>query len=180
MTSFPGAEYILAGIFAVFIAFTVLGALLAVGSMRVIRSVSGLAISCVGLAGLYYYLHSPFLALMEILIYIGAVCVTIVFAIMLAEPEESPVKELYGNPRHPYTLGLLGSLPRLDEERGRRLVSIEGLPPDLIALPQGCPFYARCDYRLEKCQTENPALEPVGPNHKVACWVDVGSAQPTR
>ncbi len=94
--------------------------------------------------------------------------------------EEAPVKDLYGNPRHPYTLGLLGSLPRLDEERGRRLVSIEGLPPDLIALPQGCPFYARCDYRIEKCQTENPLLEPVGPNHKVACWVDVGNAQPTR
>ena len=94
--------------------------------------------------------------------------------------EEAPVKELYGNPRHPYTLGLLGSLPRLDEERGRRLVSIDGLPPDLIALPQGCPFYARCNYRIEKCETENPPLEPVGPNHKVACWVDVGNAQPTR
>ena len=94
--------------------------------------------------------------------------------------EEAPVKELYGNPRHPYTLGLLGSLPRLDEERGRRLVSIDGLPPDLIALPQGCPFYARCNYRIEKCETENPPLEPVGPNHKVACWVDVVNAQPTR
>ncbi len=87
--------------------------------------------------------------------------------------EESAVKELYANPRHPYTLGLLGSLPRLDEERPTRLRSIEGLPPDLIDLPPGCPFYARCTYRIERCQRENPALETVGPHHKVACWVDV-------
>jgi oligopeptide transport system ATP-binding protein len=94
--------------------------------------------------------------------------------------EEAPVKELYANPRHPYTLGLLGSLPRLDDQRGRRLTSIEGLPPDLIALPHGCPFYARCGYRVDKCQTENPSLEFVGPNHKSACWVDVSTAKPVR
>jgi len=93
--------------------------------------------------------------------------------------EEAPVKDLYGDPRHPYTLGLLQSLPRLDEERGRRLASIEGLPPDLIALPEGCPFYARCDYRVDRCQVDNPLLEPVAPNHKVACWVDVTTANPT-
>jgi oligopeptide transport system ATP-binding protein len=94
--------------------------------------------------------------------------------------EEAPVKEIYANPRHPYTLGLLGSLPRLDDQRGRRLTSIEGLPPDLIALPHGCPFYARCGYRVDKCQAENPALEFVGPNHKAACWVDVTTAKPVR
>ena len=93
--------------------------------------------------------------------------------------EESSVKDLYADPRHPYTIGLLHSLPRLDEERGRRLASIEGLPPDLIALPEGCPFYARCDYRVDKCQTENPQLEPVAPNHKVSCWVDVTTAKPS-
>jgi len=93
--------------------------------------------------------------------------------------EKALVKELYGNPLHPYTIGLLGSLPRLDEERGRRLTSIEGLPPDLIALPEGCPFHARCNYRIDKCKVENPQLEPVAPNHKVACWVDVKTAQPT-
>jgi oligopeptide transport system ATP-binding protein len=87
--------------------------------------------------------------------------------------EESAVKELYANPRHPYTLGLLGSLPRLDEDRPTRLRSIEGLPPDLIDLPPGCPFYARCSYRIERCQQENPPLETVGPHHRVACWVDV-------
>lgn len=94
--------------------------------------------------------------------------------------EEAPVKELYGNPRHPYTLGLLGSLPRLDEQRRRRLTSIEGLPPDLIDLPPGCPFYERCAYRIPRCQAENPSLEAVDVNHKVACWVDVTSAQRTR
>ncbi|GAB4536422.1 MAG: ABC transporter ATP-binding protein [Anaerolineae bacterium] len=94
--------------------------------------------------------------------------------------EEASVKDLYGDPRHPYTIGLLASLPRLDEERGRRLASIEGLPPDLIALPQGCPFYARCNYRIDRCQTENPPLEPVATNHKVACWVDVITAKPTQ
>jgi oligopeptide transport system ATP-binding protein len=93
--------------------------------------------------------------------------------------EEATVKDLYASPRHPYTLGLLDSLPRLDEERGRRLASIEGLPPDLIALPEGCPFYARCNYRVDRCQIENPSLEPVAPNHKVACWVDVTTAKPT-
>ena len=60
---------------------------------RIIRSVCGLAICCFGLAGLYYFLHSPFLTLMEILIYVGAICVTIIFAVMLAEPDEGPSRE---------------------------------------------------------------------------------------
>src|SRR5215831_19708652 len=75
-------------VFLICVGTTVLGALIAALSARIIRSVCGLAICCVGLAGLYYFLHSPFLALMEILIYVGAICVTIVFAVMLAEPEE--------------------------------------------------------------------------------------------
>jgi oligopeptide transport system ATP-binding protein len=87
--------------------------------------------------------------------------------------EEAHVKECYANPRHPYTIGLLGSLPRLDEVREEKLTSIEGLPPDLIALPEGCPFEARCVYAIEKCKTERPELEPVGPRHRIACWVDV-------
>jgi NADH-quinone oxidoreductase subunit J len=65
---------------------TVLGAVIATNSVRLIRAVTGLAICFIGLAGLYYYLHSPFVALMEMLIYVGAVCVTIVFAVMLADP----------------------------------------------------------------------------------------------
>lgn len=73
-------------VFICLVVVTVLGAVIATHSERLIRAVTGLAISCIGLAGLYYYLHSPFVALMEMLIYVGAVCVTIVFAVMLADP----------------------------------------------------------------------------------------------
>jgi oligopeptide transport system ATP-binding protein len=90
--------------------------------------------------------------------------------------EEAPVKEVYGDPRHPYTIGLLGSLPRLDEVREEKLHSIEGLPPDLIDLPPGCPFQPRCVYAIEKCKNVRPELEPVGPRHRIACWVDVTQA----
>ena len=90
MSSATAIQWLVAAMFALFVAATVGGALLAVLTARVIRAVCGLAICCFGLAGLYYFLHSPFLALMEILIYVGAVCITIVFAIMLAEPEEAP------------------------------------------------------------------------------------------
>ena len=88
----PGSVFIVTGVFGLIVATTVAGALLAVLSTRIIRSVVGLAVCCIGLAGLYYFLHSPFLALMEILIYVGAVCVTIIFAVMLAEPDE-PVQD---------------------------------------------------------------------------------------
>ena len=90
--------------------------------------------------------------------------------------EEAEVRDLYAHPRHPYTIGLLGSLPRLDAGRPEKLTSIEGLPPDLIDLPKGCPFYARCSFRIDRCREENPRLEMVGRNHKVACWVDVNGA----
>ena len=97
MTAFPASNLILTVVFCLCLATLVFGALLAVLSARLIRSVCGLAICCLGLAGLYYFLHSPFLALMEILIYVGAVCVTIVFAIMLAEPEEPASDEKTGS-----------------------------------------------------------------------------------
>jgi len=87
--------------------------------------------------------------------------------------ERAGVKDIYGDPRHPYTIGLLGSLPRLDEARREKLSSIEGLPPDLIGVQSGCPFYPRCSYRLDRCREEMPSLEPVGPDHEIACWVDV-------
>jgi NADH:ubiquinone oxidoreductase subunit 6 (subunit J) len=88
MSTFPAAPLILNAVFLICLVTLGVGALIAVMSTRLIRSVCGLAICCIGLAGLYYFLHSPFLALMEILIYVGAVCVTIIFAIMLAEPDE--------------------------------------------------------------------------------------------
>jgi oligopeptide transport system ATP-binding protein len=87
--------------------------------------------------------------------------------------ERAGVKELYGDPHHPYTVGLLGSLPRLDDANRGRLTSIDGLPPDLIDLQSGCPFYPRCSYHIDRCAEEMPHLEPVGINHEIACWVDI-------
>ena len=85
--------------------------------------------------------------------------------------EEATVQELYADPRHPYTLGLLGSVPRLDEKRPEKLYSIEGLPPDLIQLPEGCPFAPRCAYVVDKCLEENPPLlTTVSTRHRSACW----------
>jgi len=86
--------------------------------------------------------------------------------------ESAPVKEIYGDPRHPYTLGLLGSIPRLDAERKKKLTPIEGFPPDLIDPDPGCPFAPRCRFAIEQCMVENPTLQPVALNHYVACWVD--------
>ncbi len=72
---------------------------------------------------------------------------------------------------HPYTIGLLGSLPRLDEAPGTKLVSIPGLPPDLILLPKGCPFAERCTYHFDQCIEQMPPLVSTGElDHTVACW----------
>ncbi len=91
--------------------------------------------------------------------------------------EMASVKELYANPLHPYTLGLLGSIPRLDAERKRKLTPIEGLPPDLIDPKPECPFVPRCrfqkEHQIERCLHENPLLETASPGHHVACWFDV-------
>ncbi len=85
--------------------------------------------------------------------------------------ERGNVKDIYKRPRHPYTMGLLGSLPRLDEAPGTKLVSIPGLPPDLIELPPGCPFVPRCTYAVDRCVEERPSLkEADAANHLVACW----------
>lgn len=84
--------------------------------------------------------------------------------------EDAQVKELYRSPRHPYTLGLLGSLPRLDEDQAAMLTSIPGQPPDMITLPKGCPFAPRCSFATFHCQEENPNLSSVAPNHIAACW----------
>ena len=91
--------------------------------------------------------------------------------------EEGLVNEIYAQPRHPYTLGLLRSIPRLDLGRQKRLVPIEGLPPDLLEAPTRCPFAPRCEFSIDKCTQENPKLESVGPNHKSACWVDISNVK---
>jgi oligopeptide transport system ATP-binding protein len=86
--------------------------------------------------------------------------------------EEVPVVELYLNPRHPYTIALLDSLPRVNEVGHRRLASIDGLPPVLLEKPDHCPFAPRCRFALEHCWQENPPLRQVAPEHYAACWVD--------
>ncbi len=90
--------------------------------------------------------------------------------------EEATRREIFYNPRHPYTLGLLRSVPRLDRVRAERLPQIEGLPPDLARLPQGCPFQARCPFVTEVCRQEMPPLRAVDANHRVACHHEVRRA----
>ena len=87
--------------------------------------------------------------------------------------EEASVKELYANPSHPYTLGLIGSLPKLNETGHTRLYSIEGMPPVLYQKPQACPFSPRCAWVSERCWNENPPLVDMNPEHRIACWEDV-------
>jgi oligopeptide/dipeptide ABC transporter ATP-binding protein len=85
--------------------------------------------------------------------------------------EQAPAGELYANPRHPYTLGLLRSVPRLDEPMRERLVPIEGQPPDLTRLPGGCAFAPRCRFRVGRCDEAAPNLASVGSaRHVAACW----------
>jgi len=92
--------------------------------------------------------------------------------------EESTVTDLFANPSHPYTIGLIGSLPRVDEKEHGRLYSIEGQPPVLYQKPLACPFAPRCKWAMEKCWKENPILESVSEGHRVACWVDVKTGRP--
>jgi oligopeptide/dipeptide ABC transporter ATP-binding protein len=84
--------------------------------------------------------------------------------------ERGTARELYANPRHPYTLGLLRSVPRLDEPRRAKLDPIPGQPPDLTRLPPGCSFAPRCSFVVDHCRVERPELELVGPDHTAACW----------
>jgi oligopeptide/dipeptide ABC transporter ATP-binding protein len=85
--------------------------------------------------------------------------------------ERATAGELYANPRHPYTLGLLRSVPRLDEPRRERLEPIDGQPPDLSRLPPGCAFAPRCAFRVARCEQQVPTLAPAGDGgHVAACW----------
>jgi oligopeptide/dipeptide ABC transporter ATP-binding protein len=92
--------------------------------------------------------------------------------------ERAPVKELYGDPKHPYTQGLLGSLPRVEKRMDDRLSSIKGQPPNLLSAPNSCPFAPRCPYVYERCVEENPALLEISYGHEIACWWDVDEGRP--
>jgi oligopeptide transport system ATP-binding protein len=91
--------------------------------------------------------------------------------------EESTIDELYASPQHPYTIGLLGSLPRLDLSGRQRLVSIDGLPPVLTKEPTACPFADRCWLVQDRCRIENPGLLNLNDHHTVSCWIDVESGK---
>ncbi len=87
--------------------------------------------------------------------------------------EEAQVDDLYDSPLHPYTLALLQALPRADRRREKNLKSIQGVPPNLLSEPRGCPFAPRCEFVKERCLNENPLLVEIEQRHKAACWVDV-------
>ena len=92
--------------------------------------------------------------------------------------ERALVKPLYKTPLHPYTRGLLSTLPRLDGERSERLLSIKGQPPNLLSQPRSCPFAARCPHAFERCLNENPQLVEVRLGQEVACWWDTEKDAP--
>jgi oligopeptide/dipeptide ABC transporter ATP-binding protein len=87
--------------------------------------------------------------------------------------ESASADAIYAAPRHPYTIGLLRSVPRLDQPLNEKLAPIEGQPPDPLNLPRGCAFHPRCPYAIARCSSEAPPLESVGDNHLAACWVNV-------
>ena len=86
--------------------------------------------------------------------------------------ETGPTDVIYAKPKHPYTLGLLASVPRLDSPRKETLRVIQGLPPNMAQLPKGCAFAPRCDYAMDRCREERPPLEEVGQDHYRACFYD--------
>lgn len=92
--------------------------------------------------------------------------------------EIAPVDDLYENPQHPYTVGLLGAIPRLHERDPRRLVSIPGTPPDLLIPVEHCPFAWRCEQALDRCWKRVPELVEVEEGHKVACFCDLEKGGP--
>jgi oligopeptide transport system ATP-binding protein len=85
--------------------------------------------------------------------------------------EQGAIEDIYGDPRHPYTWGLLRSIPRLAENSKRKLVPIWGKPPDLLAPPPGCRFAPRCEYAMRICEFETPAIYQITGQHEAACWL---------
>jgi oligopeptide/dipeptide ABC transporter ATP-binding protein len=92
--------------------------------------------------------------------------------------EIAPVDALYENPSHPYTIGLLGALPRLGQADTKRLVSIEGTPPDLLQKPHHCQFAWRCPFVFDRCWQEIPQSREIEPGHFITCFYDVAKEEP--
>ncbi len=92
--------------------------------------------------------------------------------------EEGAVRDIFYNPKHPYTWGLLKSIPKVNMTSKERLVPIDGQPPDLLKPPAGCPFVPRCRYAMRICQQQHPALYFVSENHRAACWLLDSQAPP--
>ena len=102
---------------------------------------------------------------------VASLCTRIVVMYAGRVVEEGPVDQIFKSPQHPYTWSLLRSVPRVDEARKDRLISIRGLPPDLAHPPPGCKFHPRCPFVIDHCKEEEPPLGEVGPNQLARCWV---------
>ncbi|UCH48788.1 MAG: ABC transporter ATP-binding protein [Betaproteobacteria bacterium] len=89
--------------------------------------------------------------------------------------EQGTARDIFERPHHPYTIGLMNSIPKLDQDTKEKLIPIPGAPPDLANVPEGCAFNPRCEFAVEKCRQQRPTLEPVAVGHYKACWVDVRS-----
>ncbi|MGZ6505325.1 MAG: ABC transporter ATP-binding protein, partial [Tumebacillaceae bacterium] len=85
--------------------------------------------------------------------------------------EQGTVDDIFYNPQHPYTWGLLRSVPRLDNDEKEELIPIDGTPPDLIAPPKGCAFAARCPYAMEVCLEQDAEMTKINAGHSAACWL---------
>ncbi|PTX56591.1 peptide/nickel transport system ATP-binding protein/oligopeptide transport system ATP-binding protein [Litoreibacter ponti] len=92
--------------------------------------------------------------------------------------EQAPVRELFGNPQHPYTRALLETIPTVRGARPDKLNVIQGQPPILGAVPTACPFRDRCAFRFDRCDRENPKRLPAGPDHDAACFYDFQTGGP--
>ena len=107
---------------------------------------------------------------------VASVCTRVIVMYAGKIVEEATVEELFARPQHPYTLGLMRSIPRWDASTKDRLVAIEGQPPDMLHPPSGCEFHPRCPFVLDKCKSQSPPLERVVHGGRSACWINEANA----
>jgi oligopeptide transport system ATP-binding protein len=117
--------------------------------------------------------HTAVLLITHDLGVVAGMCDRILVMYAGAIVESAPRRDIFYAPRHPYTIGLLQSVPRLDDATTGRLPQIEGLPPDLARLPSGCPFHPRCRHATQQCREHTPPLRDLGAGHAVACHYDI-------